>query len=110
MADPAAHHGRPLRVEGQLVSGSVERESEPCEHRFVIERGDHRMPVRFPRCVVPDTFQDNGMVLDVVVEGELQEDNVFLADQIIPRCPSKYEMRQRQQNRRGAPVRDAASG
>ncbi|MGF1469838.1 MAG: cytochrome c maturation protein CcmE [Sandaracinaceae bacterium] len=96
MASPRDHVGRNLRVEGQLVEGSLERQSDPCEHRFVLFKGEHRMPVRFPRCVVPDTFRDNGMVLDVVVEGELQDDGSFLATQIIPRCPSKYEMEQRQ--------------
>ena len=29
------------------------------------------------------------------VEGELGEEGTFLASQVIPRCPSKYEMQQR---------------
>jgi cytochrome c-type biogenesis protein CcmE len=29
------------------------------------------------------------------VQGELGDDGVFLANQVIPRCPSKYEMQQR---------------
>ena len=36
--------------------------------------------------------------MDVVVQGQLQTDGTFLANQVIPRCPSKYEMRERQQN------------
>ena len=98
MSDPAAHLGRELRVEGQLRTGSVSFVSTPtCEHQFVLERQGHRMPVRFPRCVVPDTFRDD-MAMDVVVQGQLQSDGTFLANQVIPRCPSKYEMRQRQEN------------
>ena len=98
MRAPDEFFGRELRVEGQLRQGSVEFVDEPsCEHTFVLERGGHSMPVRFPRCVVPDTFRDD-MSMDVVVQGQLQTNGTFLADQVIPRCPSKYEMQQRQQN------------
>jgi len=98
MEDPDRYRGRELRVEGQLRQGSVIFEAEPaCEHRFVLEREGHELPVRFPRCVVPDTFRDD-MPMDVVVQGQLQADDTFLANEVIPRCPSKYEMRERQQD------------
>lgn len=98
MSSPDEFFGRELRVEGQLRRGSVVFVDEPsCEHTFVLERGGHQMPVRFPRCVVPDTFRDD-MPMDVVVQGQLQTNGTFLADQVIPRCPSKYEMQQRQQD------------
>ncbi len=98
MSSPDEFFGRELRVEGQLRRGSVVFVDEPsCEHTFVLERGGHQMPVRFPRCVVPDTFRDD-MPMDVVVQGQLQTNGTFLADQVIPRCPSKYEMQQRQES------------
>lgn len=98
MSDPERYRGRELRVEGQLQPGSIVFQGEPeCEHRFVLARGGHTMPVRFPRCVVPDTFRDD-MRMDVVVQGQLQADGSFLANQIIPRCPSKYEMRELQRD------------
>ena len=98
MSEPDRYVGRELRVEGQLQEGSVEFENQPsCEHRFVLAREGLQMAVRFPRCVVPDTFRDD-MPMDVVVQGQLQTDGTFLANQVIPRCPSKYEMRERQQN------------
>ncbi|MCZ7681990.1 MAG: cytochrome c maturation protein CcmE [Sandaracinaceae bacterium] len=99
MSSPGEFFGRELlRVEGQLRRGSVVFVDEPsCEHTFVLERGGHQMPVRFPRCVVPDTFRDD-MPMDVVVQGQLQTNGTFLADQVIPRCPSKYEMQQRQES------------
>lgn len=97
MAAPETFHDRELRVEGQLRQGSVEFQAEPtCEHRFTLTRGTYEMPVRFPRCVVPDTFRDD-MPMDVVVQGRLQTNGTFLANEVIPRCPSKYEMRERQQ-------------
>jgi cytochrome c-type biogenesis protein CcmE len=105
MADVGGHVGRPLRVEGKLVQGSIVFEQtaaaadgvQGCEHRFTLEDGGYEMDVVFAQCVVPDTFRDD-MPIDVVVEGEIDESGTFIADQIIPRCPSKYEMDQRRQN------------
>jgi cytochrome c-type biogenesis protein CcmE len=95
--DPKAFTGRELRVEGDLKQGSILFQESPCEWRFVLNAKDHEMPVRFPQCIVPDTFKD-GMGLKVTVQGKLTSDGYFLANQVIPRCPSKYEMKQMQQN------------
>jgi cytochrome c-type biogenesis protein CcmE len=94
MTNPAQFAGRELRVEGQLKQGSVKFREEPCEWRFVIEKEGKEMPVHFPQCVVPDTFRD-GMGISVTVQGKLTADGGFLANQVVPRCPSKYEMQQR---------------
>ena len=48
------------------------------------------LPELVARGVVPDTFRDD-YDIQVVVEGRVDEHGTFLADQIIPRCPSKYE-------------------
>ena len=95
--DPAEFADRELRVEGELVQGSIQFREEPCEWRFVLHKNEREMPVSFPQCVVPDTFRD-GMGISVVVQGRIQQDGSFHANQVIPRCPSKYEMQQRQQN------------
>lgn len=102
LAKPAAFAGQTLRVEGLLVNGSVRFRESPCEWRFVLQEQDKTMPVRFPECVVPDTFRD-GMGISVTVQGKLLASGTFLADQVIPRCPSKYEMKQRQQKGEKAP-------
>ena len=94
MAEPDSFAGRTLRVEGELQQGSIKFRESPCEWRFVLHKEDKTMPVSFPQCVVPDTFRD-GMGIQVTVQGELKEDGVFHANQVIPRCPSKYEMQQR---------------
>lgn len=95
VANPAAWQGRELRVEGLLRQGSVRFREQPCEWRFVLEKQERQMPVRFPQCVVPDTFRDN-MGITVTVQGRISADGSFLANQVIPRCPSKYEMQKRQ--------------
>jgi cytochrome c-type biogenesis protein CcmE len=94
---PAQYVDRELRVEGTLTQGSIRFREEPCEWRFRIERQDRGLPVRYAQCIVPDTFRD-GVNLTVVVQGKLGSDGTFVADQIVPRCPSKYEMRERQRN------------
>jgi len=107
VANPAQFEGRELRVEGELRQGSIQFREEPCEWRFVLEKQGREMPVTFPQCVVPDTFRD-GMGISVTVQGQLQGDGSFLANQVVPRCPSKYEMQQRQQN--GEQMPHAADG
>ncbi|MFK7991775.1 MAG: cytochrome c maturation protein CcmE [Sandaracinaceae bacterium] len=108
MESPDEFRDRELRVEGQLQAGSVVFEDEPCEHRFTLEREGFTMDVRFPRCVVPDTFRDD-MPMDVVVQGHLQADDTFLANEVIPRCPSKYEMQERRENGEEMPHGDPAA-
>jgi cytochrome c-type biogenesis protein CcmE len=95
MARPAEFEGRELRVEGLLKPGSIKFREEPCEYRFVVEKSGKEMPVQFSQCVVPDTFRD-GMGISVVVQGKLAAGgDSFIANQVIPRCPSKYEMQER---------------
>ncbi len=93
MADEDGFVGRELRVEGDLKQGSILFQESPCEWRFVIKSSGKEMPVRFPQCVVPDTFKD-GMGIKVTVQGKLTDGGHFAATQVIPRCPSKYEMKQ----------------
>ena len=108
MAKPADFMGRELRVEGQLKPGSVKFREDPCEWRFVIEKSQREMPVQFSQCVVPDTFRD-GMGISVVVQGKLASSGeTFLANQVVPRCPSKYEMEQKKKNGEVMPHAPAA--
>lgn len=93
---PDDFHGRELRIEGDLKQGSIHFRESPCEWRFTLGKPGQEMPVRFPQCIVPDTFKD-GMGLKVTVQGKLTGDGYFLANQVIPRCPSKYEMKDRAQ-------------
>lgn len=92
--NPEVHRGRQLRVEGDLKPGSIQFRESPCEWRFVIERDGYSLPVSFPECVVPDTFRD-GFDIKVTVRGYLQEDGSFTANEVIPRCPSRYEMEEK---------------
>jgi cytochrome c-type biogenesis protein CcmE len=95
-AEAASLGGRRLRVEGNLVHGSLERRDQPCEYRFTIKGKEAELPVRYAQCVVPDTFRDvPGMDVGVTVEGKLVAGNSFEASQVMAKCPSKYEMKEK---------------
>lgn len=98
LAGKAKFLGRPIRAEGLLVHGSLEKREQPCEYRFTITKNGASLPVRFAQCVVPDTFRDvPGLDVGVTVEGELRPDNGFEATSVLAKCPSKYDMQQRKQ-------------
>jgi cytochrome c-type biogenesis protein CcmE len=89
--------GRAVIAEGNLVHGSLEKRDQPCEYRFVLEKNGTEMPVRFPQCVVPDTFRDvPGMDVGVTVEGQLTAESTFEATKVIAKCPSKYKDKMQQ--------------
>ena len=84
--------GRAVRVEGMLVHGSLVKRDQPCEYRFKLAKNGATIDVRYPQCVVPDTFRDRpDAQVGVTVEGKLVADGSFEATQIMAKCPSKYE-------------------
>lgn len=96
--------GKAVRAEGNLVHGSLVKKESPCEYRFTIEKNGTEMPVTFKKCVVPDTFRDvPGMDLEVTVEGELRADSSLEASQVLAKCPSKYEMKEKASKGEKAP-------
>jgi cytochrome c-type biogenesis protein CcmE len=102
--DKASHSGRNLRVEGDLVKGTLRHRAEPCEYRFTMTRGGQELPVRYAECVIPDTFRDvPDMDVQVTAEGELTEEGYLEATHIMAKCPSKYEMQQKKARGETAP-------
>lgn len=102
LSKPDEFKGRELRVEGELRQGSIKFREDPCEYRFTLGKDGQDMDVRFPKCIVPDTFKD-GVGLQVSVEGQLTNEGYFLAHKVIAKCPSKYEMEERQKKGEKAP-------
>ena len=96
--------GRNVRVTGNLVKGTLTRRDEPCEYRFSVSKNEKSLDVRYAQCVVPDTFRDvPGMDVEVTAEGKLTSEGHFEANQIMAKCPSKYEMKDRAQKGEEAP-------
>jgi cytochrome c-type biogenesis protein CcmE len=84
--------GRKVRVEGELVPGTLVKRDDPCEYRFTIHKAEARLPVRYAQCVIPDTFRDvpEGGV-EVTVEGKLNAEGSFDATLVMAKCTSKYD-------------------
>ena len=80
--------GRAFRLKGNVLPGThLIREGTLDDHRFVLVDGASTMTVSF-RGPLPDTFDDNA---EVVALGRLDEQNVFVAEEISAKCPSRYE-------------------
>ena len=79
-------HGENVRVDGQVVSGSLEQESNGLILKFNIVDEKESLPVVY-QGIVPDSFKPDS---EVVVEGHLNSTGVFQANTIMTKCPSKY--------------------
>jgi cytochrome c-type biogenesis protein CcmE len=94
--DKSALAGRRLRVDGNLVHGSLVRRDKPCEYRFAVERGKSQLRVQYAQCVVPDTFRDvPDTDIAVTIEGTLNAAGDLQATQIMAKCPAKYDLKKR---------------
>ncbi len=76
-----------FRINGNVVSGSIERSTGILSARFLMTDGQRQLPVTYAK-ETPDTFVDGS---EVVVEGSLGPDGVFVAHTLLAKCPSKYE-------------------
>jgi cytochrome c-type biogenesis protein CcmE len=97
--------GHDARVHGYVALGSIERDLAAKQVRFHVQGTPPHaggapgkpLEVVFGSLETPDLFKDGA---EVVVEGRLSEtDDVFHADKVMAKCPSKFE---------GAPGRPAA--
>ena len=79
-------YGQKVRVSGTVVHGSIQNELSDSL-RFTIEAGEGRLDVEYDG-IIPDIFTDG---VEAVVEGKLSSDNVFVADLLLAKCPTKYE-------------------
>tara|TARA_B100000315_G_C14412250_1_gene511547 strand:- start:434 stop:820 length:387 start_codon:yes stop_codon:yes gene_type:complete len=76
---------RRLRVSGIVEKGSISR-NEDGSISFNITDEESTIYVKY-KGVIPDIFQDE---VQAVVEGKI-ENNVFLANKLFAKCPTKYE-------------------
>lgn len=91
--------GRKVRVEGELVPGTLVKRDQPCEYRFTIHGEKSEIPVRYAQCVIPDTFRDvPGGGVQVTVEGALSSQGDFEASLVMAKCASKYDPKTHQMN------------
>ena len=82
-----ATKGDNFRINGKVLPGSIERLAGGAKVRFIMTESSTDLPVEFEG-IIPDTFVDNA---DVVVHGAMEANGTFKADQLLAKCPSKYE-------------------
>ncbi|MEA2641238.1 MAG: cytochrome c-type biosis protein CcmE [Chloroflexota bacterium] len=80
-------YGQSVRVAGNVVAGSIQRDPTSFDVRFMAADGSGQMPVAY-RGVLPDIFGDG---IEVVVEGKYRADGTFAASTLLAKCPSKFE-------------------
>jgi cytochrome c-type biogenesis protein CcmE len=76
-----------VRVAGRVERGSVVREGAERDLLFRVADASGAIPVRF-RGPVPDMFQEDR---EVIVEGWIGAGGTFEAENLLTKCPSKYE-------------------
>ena len=80
-------NGKQLRVGGHIVTESVNWDTENVTLSFTLAEGEARLPIVY-KGAVPDTFRADS---DIIVEGKVNPQGVFVATKLITKCPSKYE-------------------
>ena len=89
--------GQHARVHGYVALGSIQRDLAAKQVRFHVQgepphaggAPGRLLPVVFGSLETPDLFKDGA---EVVVEGRLSEaGDVFHADKVMAKCPSKFE-------------------
>ena len=99
-----ALEGKRIRMGGHVAKGTIFQKKGTIEYQFEVK--PHPAMMKFPAYkdktvtvnytgVVPDTFKDDA---EVIVAGQLQPDGTFTAQELIAKCPSKYEASEKNQN------------
>ena len=84
---PGPEQHQRMRVSGNVRSGSISHRDGRID--FVLEEQGESLPVSYVGSdPLPDTFKDGAQAL---VEGRLQPDGGFTAEQVQAKCASKYE-------------------
>ena len=76
-----------VRVGGNVVPGSIERDPASQTITFLVTDGEATFPVIY-HGIAPDTFTDE---VEVVVEGRLTKAGTLEATNVLAKCGSRYE-------------------
>lgn len=87
VAELPNNQDRLAQIKGTVVPGSIEWDALSMTLTFTIEENGKQLPVVY-NDLKPDTFQDS---IEVVVTGRMNDQNVFAAEKLLVKCPSKYE-------------------
>lgn len=79
-------YGERVRVSGNVVPGTIVKDKDG-NLEFTITDGKNNIDVTY-RGIIPDIFADD---VEAVVEGNYTKQNIFKADVLLAKCPTKYE-------------------
>ncbi len=80
--------GKAVKLSGLIVGDSIEWNPEQMELHFQLRSEAGNVLSVVYRGMKPDTMYDGW---EAIVEGRMNADGVFEADQLYVKCPSKYE-------------------
>lgn len=81
-------YGKTLKLQGNVVAGSIARKPNTLDYRFDVKHGESVVTAYYTG-VVPDNFADDA---EVVVTGQLSQAGFHVEhDGVMAKCPSKYE-------------------
>jgi cytochrome c-type biogenesis protein CcmE len=87
MEAPAQWRGRRVQLHGNVVAGTIVKRGGSLDFKFALHRQGKWVEVAYVG-IVPDAFKD---CAELVVKGQLTDDQTFKADTISAKCPSKYD-------------------
>lgn len=87
VAQGAELPGQHVRVKGTVEPGSVVGNDGELGRTFRIAENGKSIVVTYDRAM-PDTFDEN---MEVVVQGTVNDEMVVEADEVLVKCPSRYE-------------------
>jgi len=80
--------GQGLRIEGTVVSGSLQKSATHLKCSFALADSlGESIEIRYDG-ILPDTFKEG---MPAVAEGRYHQDDYFEATNVLTKCPSKYE-------------------
>ena len=94
--------GRTVRVSGALVDGSFHRQDKSTYSNFQLTDKEGGAPERlaaFYVGVMPDLFFNPHS--EIILEGRYGPDDMFEAESILVKCPSKYQALEEEQSANG---------
>ena len=87
--------GEGLRVSGYVVPETIDWNADEIKLTFAMAEGQDTLYVQY-NGIMPDQLAD---AQQVVAEGKLDSSGVLLANKILLKCPSKYEVEGQSGNR-----------
>ncbi len=84
MVHPTEWYGKPLKLHGFVAN--LQKRTDSLDYKFDVTKDEFTVPAQYTG-IVPDTFKEGA---EVVLTGRLSADG-FHADEIMAKCPSKYD-------------------